>query len=121
MNVGRKIKLRRKELGISAEQLAASLGVSPSTIYRYENGDIEHMGLDKLTPIAKALHTTEAYFMGWDDADTVNGDPELTEYLEMLRTRPECRMLFSVTKNATKKDVEQAVAIIEALRKQEGK
>ena len=46
---------------------------------------------------------------------------ELTEYLEMLRTRPECRMLFSLTKDATKEDVEKAVAIITALRSTEGK
>lgn len=46
---------------------------------------------------------------------------ELTEYLEMLRTRPECRMLFSLTKDAAKEDVEKAVAIITALRSTEGK
>lgn len=46
---------------------------------------------------------------------------ELTEYLEMLRTRPECRMLFSLTKDATKEDVEKAVAIITVLRSTEGK
>ena len=46
---------------------------------------------------------------------------DLTEYLEMLRTRPECRMLFSLTKDATKEDVEKAVAIITALRSTEGK
>ena len=46
---------------------------------------------------------------------------ELTEYLEMLRTRPECRTLFSLTKDATKEDVEKAVAIITALRSTEGK
>ena len=49
------------------------------------------------------------------------GAMELTEYLEMLRTRPECRMLFSLTKDATKEDVEKAVAIITALRSTEGK
>ena len=43
-------------------------------------------------------------------------DAELTEYLEVLRSRPECRMLFSLAKDATKADVEKAVAIIEALR-----
>ena len=37
----------------------------------------------------------------------------------MLRTRPECRMLFKLADNATKEDVEKAVAIIEALRKVE--
>ena len=46
---------------------------------------------------------------------------DLTEYLEMLRTRPECRMLFSLTKDAAKEDVEKAVAIITALRSTEGK
>ena len=40
----------------------------------------------------------------------------LLGYLEQLRDRPELRMLFSLTKNATKQDVEAAVRIIEALR-----
>lgn len=50
----------------------------------------------------------------------VNDDAELTEYLEELRSRPEMRMLFSISKGATKADIEKAVAIIEALRKTEG-
>ena len=44
-------------------------------------------------------------------------DDELQGYLEELKNRPEMRMLFSLAKGATKEDVEQAVAIIEALRK----
>ena len=47
----------------------------------------------------------------------VNEDEELSEYLEMLKNRPEIRMLFQVSKDATKEDVENAVKIIEALRK----
>ncbi len=50
-----------------------------------------------------------------------NDNSELEEYLEELRNRSEVRMLLSVTKDATKADVERAVAIIEALRKSEGK
>lgn len=46
----------------------------------------------------------------------VNEDQELTEYLEVLKTRPEMRMLFQLSKDATKEDVEAAVRIIEALR-----
>lgn len=45
----------------------------------------------------------------------VNGDEELTEYLEELRTRPEMKMLFQLTKGATKEDVEKAVKVIEAM------
>ena len=55
-----------------------------------------------------------------DDLEAANdkGKPEndLREYLDVLRTRPECRMLFSLAKDATKEDVERAVAIIEALK-----
>ena len=37
------------------------------------------------------------------------------EYLEELRTRPEMKMLFQLTKDATKEDVEKAVRVIEAM------
>lgn len=69
MSVGERMKARRKKLGMSAEQIAEQLNISPSTVYRYESGDIEKMGIDKLTPIAKALRTTPAYLMGWDTPD----------------------------------------------------
>lgn len=65
---GERIKARRKELGISAEQLADVLGVSPATIYRYESNYINSMKVDKIKPIADALNTSVAYLMGWDEA-----------------------------------------------------
>lgn len=66
MTTGQRMKLRRKEIGLSAERVAEILGVSPATIYRYENGDIEKVPGDFLQPIANALQTTPAYLMGWD-------------------------------------------------------
>lgn len=41
---------------------------------------------------------------------------ELQELLETFHKRPEMKTLFSVTKNATKEDIEKAVKIIEALK-----
>lgn len=72
MTTGERIKALRKAKGMNAEALASACGVSPATIYRYEKGDIEHMGTDKLKPIAAALGTTPAYLMGWES----NSDPE---------------------------------------------
>ena len=66
MTTGERIKLRRKELGLSAEYLADKLKVSPATIYRYENGAIERLRGDVLEPLSKILHTTPAYLMGWE-------------------------------------------------------
>ena len=118
MNTGERIKARRKELGLSADELAAKLGKNRATVYRYESNDIENLPAKVLGLLSEALETTPGYLMGWTDDSY---DYDITEYLEMLRTRPECRMLFSLTKDATKEDVEKAVAIITALRSTEGK
>lgn len=65
MNIGDRIKIRRKHLKMSADELAKRLGKDRSTIYRYEKGDIENLPLEILQPIAKALETTPEYLMGW--------------------------------------------------------
>lgn len=64
---GERMQERRKELGISADTLAEHLGVSRSTIFRYENGDIEKVPANLLPDIAKFLRTSEAFLMGWED------------------------------------------------------
>ena len=66
MTSGERLKLRRKEIGFSAEKVADQLGVSPATIYRYEKGDIEKVPVDSLAELAKILQTTPAYLMGWE-------------------------------------------------------
>lgn len=51
---------------MTIDQLAAKLGKNRTTVYRYENGDIENLPLDILNPLAEALDTTPAYLMGWE-------------------------------------------------------
>lgn len=115
MEIYERIKARRKELGLSAEEVADKIGVSAATYYRYESNDIKKLPTDVLTDLAKVLHTTPSFLMGWDENISPE-EQELQEYLEELRTRPEMKMLFSLSKKATKEEVEQAVRIIEALR-----
>ena len=64
MEIYERIKIRRKEIGLSAEAVAERLGVSPATIYRYENNDIKKFPTDILEPLARVLHTTPAYLLG---------------------------------------------------------
>lgn len=66
MSIGQRIKKKRKELKMSADELGKRLGKDRSTIYRYEKGDIENLPLDVLEPIADALETTPAFLMGWE-------------------------------------------------------
>ena len=56
MNVGDRMKSIRKQQGISADQLAESIGVSRSTIFRYEKGDIEKMPIEVVANVASSLH-----------------------------------------------------------------
>ena len=90
MTIGERIKNRRKELGISAEKLAADIGVSAATIYRYENGDIEKMNSKKLKPIAEVLRTTPADLMGWDSNE--KKDVVMEEVMNLLANVPSEKM-----------------------------
>ena len=72
--------------------------------------------------VADKLGTTVDYLTDKTDQKNkplVNNDEGLTEYLEMLKTRPEMKMLFQLAKGATKEDVEKAVKIVEAFLKKE--
>jgi transcriptional regulator with XRE-family HTH domain len=64
---GQRIKERRKQLEMSADDVAAELGVSRSTIFRYENGQIEKVPANVLEKLAVILRTTPADLMGWQD------------------------------------------------------
>ena len=72
MTTGERMKFRRKELGLSADEVAAALNVSRATIFRYEKGDIEKLPGSALEPLAKALHTTPAYLMGWEESPSAD-------------------------------------------------
>lgn len=67
LNIGERIKRRRQELGYSVDDIAKYIGKNRATIYRYESNEIEDLPTSVLEPLAKALHTTPAYLMGWDN------------------------------------------------------
>lgn len=71
MKTGEIIKKRRKELGLSADDLAERLGVNRTTVFRWERGDIEKLPMNALEPISELLNVSVSYLMGWeDDEDT---------------------------------------------------
>lgn len=106
-----------KKHGKSPNKAAEEIGLSNSITTKWKKTGATPTG-ETLTKIAEYFRVSVGYLLGTDknEKPLINGDEELTEYLEMLKTRPECRMLFQLTKNATKEDVEAAVRIIEALR-----
>ena len=92
MTVGQRIKERRKELGISADELGKRIGKNRATIFRYENGDIEKLPIDILKPIAEALLTTPRELMGWEEENTApeNGSGMSKAKLDLLDLVENC-------------------------------
>lgn len=72
MSIGKRIKALRTRQGLSIDDLATKLGKNRTTIYRYENGDIENLPLSILNPLAEALDTTPAHLMGWGDKEMLS-------------------------------------------------
>lgn len=104
--------------GIKGTQLSAAIGVTSGNISDWRSGKSKPSKGTQIA-IADFLGVSVEYLRGETDISTkpaADSGDELNEYLEELKTRPEMRMLFSVTKGATKEDVEKAVRIIEALR-----
>jgi transcriptional regulator with XRE-family HTH domain len=73
---GQRIKAQRKQKQMSADEVASKLGVSRSTIFRYENGHIEKVPANVLERLAEILDTTPTYLMGWDDESLPIKNPE---------------------------------------------
>lgn len=107
-----------KKAGKKPSAVASELGINKSNVSNWKNNGYTPRG-DALQRIADYFGVTTDHLLTGEEKEKsfVNDDEELTEYLEMLKNRPECRMLFKISKDATKEDVEQAVKIIEALRK----
>lgn len=77
MTVGERIKQRRLAIGMSADDLGASIGKSRATIYRYESGDIENVPTTIIKQMANALQTTVEFLMGWQDTTKTTLSEEL--------------------------------------------
>ena len=67
MSVQHIIKKRRLELGLTLKQVAKALSVAEGTVSRYESGDIQNMGIDKIEALSKVLKCSPGYLMGWED------------------------------------------------------
>ena len=75
MTIGERIKKLREEKNITVDKLAELIGKNRATIYRYESSEIEKLPTSVLEPLCKALGTTPAYIMGWDDKTPEQATP----------------------------------------------
>lgn len=75
MNIGEMINKRRLELGLTLEEVGNIVGVSKSTVKKWENGYISNMKRDKIELLSKALKMNPVSFITGEEYNTSNINP----------------------------------------------
>ena len=110
-----------QEKGVSVTRATVDMGLSRTIGSKWKRTGATPNG-ETLSRIAEYFGVTTDYLLRGGQLpeteqaaiDTV--DDDLREYLEELRNRPEKRLLFSVTKNATRSQIEAIVRMIEEMQ-----
>lgn len=109
---------KQRETNVTA--MCRALGISRSALSELKTGRTKSLSYETLSAIAEHFGASVEELGGKPapqphSPTLTEEEAELQEYLEELRNNPQKRMFFSLTKDATKEDVEKAVKIIEAL------
>lgn len=85
------LKQRRRELGLTMEEVAQKVGVTRATISRWESGHIEHMKTSHISKLANVLDISPLYIVGATDEPqyVTTQPPEINEYVEKAYKDPE--------------------------------
>lgn len=74
MTTGERIKMLRKQKGLSQEELGKMIGVQKAAVNKYEKGTVVNLKRATIIAIAKALEVSPSYLLGW------NHDPDDMDY-----------------------------------------
>lgn len=115
----------RDAAGCKDADVSKATGISKSTFSDWKSGRSKPKQ-EKLQKIADYFGVSVDYLMTGKNSSNIKAvdennnivvlDDEALELIDSLRSNPEMRMLFSVSKKATKEDIIKAVKIIEALK-----
>ena len=117
-----------KQKNVAPTRAALDMGISKATPTTWKNKGITPQAA-QLQKIADYFGVSVDYLLGnepkektpavtiYDEHDhVIHLDDDTMAMLESLRTRPDMKMLFSVSSKATPEDILKTVRIIEALR-----
>ena len=103
MTTGEKIRQRRKELGMTQEDLGNLIGVQKAAINKYETGIVVNLKRSTISALARALHVSPVYLISSDEPP----DDHIVT--------PEARILAKGIDKLPQEQREQALAVIRAM------
>lgn len=114
--LGERLRNLRKEQKITQKELAEKLKMDTSIICKYESGAAVP-SYEVLEKIANIFNVSTDYLFGREGTHLIdNGDKDTEKFLEMMRTRPEFKVLFDISKDATEQEIRQIIAIHKAMK-----
>ena len=112
MHIGKLIKQRREELGMSQDELAKKMGYkSRSSINKIELGKND-ITQHKVAEFAKTLQTTPSYLMGWISEEASTKNNTIAQIVTELRSDD---MFLSIVENVYNMDKQQRSTINQML------
>lgn len=66
MSLSTVLKSRRKELGLTLNDIAQYMDVSEATVQRWESGNIKSLRQGRVAKLADILNVSPAKLMGWE-------------------------------------------------------
>ena len=119
MGMGSRIRERRRELGLSQDELAQKVGYkNRSTIARIESGENDIM-VSKLKEIANVLETQVLWLLSGDEQPYYI-DPEVAAIANELKNNPDMRVLFDASRHLSKQDIQTVAALVKSLSQKGG-
>lgn len=118
MSMAERIKELRLAAGLTQEELGEKIGLQKSAIAKYENGRVENIKRSTIQALADLFGVKPSYILGFDEDEEAQPyylDPGAAEMAQALYERPEMRVLFDASKNASKEDIEQVASLLEKL------
>lgn len=122
--IGKKMQIRRKELGLTLEEVGQAVGVGRSTVLWWEKGMIRNMGRDKIAALAKVLQMSPVEFVPGPLEMKLNlfGEQKPSEEdqkrLEALHQDPRLGLLFDRSRKMSHEDVEFMLQMAERILKE---
>ena len=108
--IGRRMKMRRLQLGMSQEKLGGALGLTFQQIQKYEKG-VNRVGAGRLQQVAKILEVPVSFFFD----DVVGGSKGSNDVFAFLDTAYSLRLMKAFVRIRNHRIQRSAVELVEEI------
>ena len=126
--IGKRISEARQFRNMTLDDIADDIGVSKSTVQRYETGKIAKIKIPVLHAIANSLNVNPVWLSGYDapmieqKQEPQEGyylDSETADRMQAMKDNTKLRLLFDEARDARPEDVDTVFDVLLALKRKE--